>query len=158
MKLYVTVGTHRQQFNRLLETVDKWVKESKNTNVFAQTGNSDYIPKNFKSKKFLSDEEYEKNMKNSEVIITHAGAGTIINALNLKKAVVIMPRLKKVGEHINNHQLELAKKLEQEGLILVVNENNFSEVMQKAEKFRPKIRSEKKKTMKIINNFLSELE
>lgn len=158
MKVYVTVGTHRQQFNRLLKIIDLWVKESKNKNVFAQTGNSEYVPKNFKSKKFLSDEEYERNMKNSAVIVTHAGAGTIINALNMKKAIVIIPRLKKFREHTNDHQLELADVLEQEGLVLVANENNFSEVMQKARKFKPKIRTEKKKTIKIINDFLSELE
>ncbi|MFH1239730.1 MAG: PssE/Cps14G family polysaccharide biosynthesis glycosyltransferase [Candidatus Diapherotrites archaeon] len=158
MKVYVTVGTHRQQFNRLLEAVDLWVKKSKNTNVFAQTGNSDYLPKHFKSQKFLSDKEYEKNMKNSEVIVTHAGAGTIINALNLKKSIVIIPRLKKFGEHTNDHQLELADVLEKEGLVLSANENNFSDVIQKARNFKPKIRSEKKKTIKIINDFLSDLE
>lgn len=155
MKIYITVGTHRQQFNRLLKTMDEWAALNKTHEIFAQTGNSDYEPKNFKWKKFLSDSEYSEKMKNADIIATHAGAGTIITALNLGKALVIMPRLKKFLEHTNDHQAELAGAIEKEGLgIFAKDEKTFSDAMKKALSFKPKIRAGKEKTLKILEEFL----
>ncbi len=115
-KLFVTVGTHRQQFNRLLEAVDKLKGNGKlKFGVFAQSGHCTYKPKNFEAGDFLPDEEYFSRLGGCSLVISHAGAGTIINALKHGKPLVIVPRLKKYGEHTNDHQKDIAKAMEEEG-------------------------------------------
>ncbi|MDP6671171.1 MAG: PssE/Cps14G family polysaccharide biosynthesis glycosyltransferase, partial [archaeon] len=120
-KIFVSVGTHPQQFNRLLEELDKLAGTNRlGTEIFAQTGNSNYTPKNFKSEKFVGEKDYNSKIGKADVIVSHGGAGTIINALRSGKKLVVVPRLKKFGEHTNNHQLDLAKSLEKQGKCLAV--------------------------------------
>jgi len=119
-KIFVTLGTHPQQFNRLLEEIDFLIeKKIIIGKVFCQTGYSDYSPKNFSSKKFLGLDEFEKKIKEGELIITHAGEGNIGLCKNLGKKMIVVPRRKEFGEHTNDHQLELAGVVEKKKLGLV---------------------------------------
>ena len=111
--IFVTVGTHSQQFNRLLEKLDELKKRGKiKEELFAQTWNSSYVPKNFKSKKFLTDNEFEEKVKKASLVISHGGAGAIITSLKYEKKLVLVPRLKDFGEHTDSHQLDLARFME----------------------------------------------
>ncbi len=156
MKIFVSVGTHAQQFNRLLREMDSLIENKKIiANVFGQTGNSDYEPKNFAFKKFLDEKEFEEKFGWTDMIISHGGAGTIINAMLNRKKLVIVPRLKKFGEHTNDHQLDLAKALEEEGMALAVFEiGELGTAIKKAEKFSPKIASNKEGLVNAIKEFL----
>lgn len=110
--IFVTVGTHTQQFNRLLEGLDELVGEGKiKEGIFAQTGHSDYRPRSYPYKNFLTEREYYEKFETCRMVISHGGAGSIITALGHKKPLIIAPRLKEFGEHTNNHQLDLARKL-----------------------------------------------
>jgi UDP-N-acetylglucosamine transferase subunit ALG13 len=136
--IFVTVGTHPQQFNRLLMEVDSLVAAGKIKDVFAQTGNSDYVPKNYKCKKMLSLAEFDEKMKSADLIITHGGEGGIGNALQLRKRMVIVPRLKKFNEHTNDHQLELTKAVADAGWgIAVDNIAELGNAIEKAKKLNP---------------------
>ncbi len=138
--IFVSVGTHPQQFNRLLIEIDKLISDGKlKEKVVAQSGVSDYKPKNFKCKSFFDFSELEKNIKKSSSIITHAGAGTIITAINARKKIIVVPRLKKFSEHTNDHQLELAHALEAEGKIIAVYDiEKLGNAILAARKFEPK--------------------
>ncbi|RLG69390.1 MAG: hypothetical protein DRO07_02400, partial [Candidatus Iainarchaeum archaeon] len=86
MRIFIALGTHPQQFNRLLKALDRLVAGKKiKGKLFAQIGNSSYEPKNFPFKKFLKPEEYEREMKRADIVISHAGAGSIITALKYEK-------------------------------------------------------------------------
>jgi UDP-N-acetylglucosamine transferase subunit ALG13 len=120
--IFVSVGTHAQQFNRLLKEIDELaetgaIKES----IFAQIGNSSYIPKNYSFKKFLAIEEFDKYIKKCNLFITHAGEGNIGTALQFEKKMIILPRRKKFGEHTNDHQLELAQAIKNEKQAIVLS-------------------------------------
>ncbi len=79
MKIFVSVGTHPQNFNRLFEEIDRIAgKKNPENGFFGQLGNSDYVPKNFPFKKFLNQKEYLEKMHNADIVISHGGAGTII--------------------------------------------------------------------------------
>ncbi len=120
-KIFVTVGTHPQQFDRLLREIDILIETEKiEKDVFCQTGYSTYEPKNYKHTKFLSLDEFRKNIEKAELVITHAGEGNIGLCKNLRKKMIVVPRKKEFKEHTNNHQLELAEVAEQMGLGLVV--------------------------------------
>jgi UDP-N-acetylglucosamine transferase subunit ALG13 len=106
--IFVTVG-EQLPFDRLIRTVDEWVGSSKK-NVFAQIGKSDYKPKYISYKAFLTPEEYKEKLLEADVIVAHAGMGTIITALELGKQILIMPRQKDFGEVRNDHQFSTAKR------------------------------------------------
>ena len=157
MKIFITVGTHPQPFDRLLEEIDS-IAENKKYEIFAQTGCSSYKPKRFKSEKLLTPEKGLSIMKKSGIIITHAGAGSIIDACKAGKPLIVVPRLQKFNEHTNNHQLELAEAVEGIGKAICVKDiKKLEAAVKRAEKFKPKTR-EKNKIVERINDFLEGLE
>ncbi len=157
MKIFVSVGTHPQPFDRLLKELDSLIAAGKvKAEVFAQTGNSRYKPKNFATEKFVSGTDYENSFKNADIVVSHGGAGTIINALRQGKKLVVVPRLEKFGEHTNDHQLDLAKALENEGKCLSVYEiSKLGETLAKAVRFKPKVASNRNLLVARISKFIS---
>mgnify|MGYP001076896846 CR=1 FL=1 len=116
--IFVTVGSQKFQFNRLLEEIDKLVIEGRITEeIFAQTGYSDYEPKHYKFKKFLDRNEFADNMEKCDKVITHGGTGAIIGAVKKEKKVIGVPRLAKFGEHVDDHQIEIISQFEQMNII-----------------------------------------
>ena len=112
--IFVTVGTHEQPFNRLLMEVDKLVTESViKERVIMQTGFSTYIPKNGEYYDFLSLQEMEEYIKEARIIITHGGPASFIAPLQVKKVPIVVPRQLKFNEHINNHQVDFVKLIDE---------------------------------------------
>ena len=116
--IFVALGTQKFPFNRLLKELDLISKEGKiKDRIVAQTGYSTYIPKMFKSTKFLNVDEYNKNIKKCDLLITHAGVGTILEGKKLDKPIIVVPRLSKYGEHVDDHQLEIAEDFAKKKLV-----------------------------------------
>ena len=116
--IIITLGSQKFQFNRLLKAVDDLV-ESKiiNEEIFAQIGYSDYIPKHYLYKKFLDRNEYMKKINKCDLVITHGGTGAIIGAIKNGKKVIAIPRLKKFGEHVDDHQVQIVNQFNDMNLI-----------------------------------------
>ena len=107
--IFVTVGTHEQPFNRLIEEVDRLKKEGIITDeVSIQTGFSTYEPQYCDWKSIISYSEMEDHMANADIIITHGGPATFMGAIAKGKKPIVVPRLEKFGEHVNDHQIEFA--------------------------------------------------
>lgn len=116
--IFITVGSQKFQFNRLLKAVDEQVANKKITDdVFAQTGASDYIPRNYSYVPFLNRDEFVEMTKKADIVITHGGTGAIIGAVKKRKKVIAVPRLAKYGEHVDDHQLQLIEQFKDLGLI-----------------------------------------
>ena len=126
--IFITVGTQKFQFNRLLKMVDDLIEEKViSDNVVAQVGYSTYIPRNFHSFQFKSENEINLLMEKAHILITHSGVGSITTALKLQKKVIVVPRLKEYKEHVDDHQLEIANQYKEKGYIAVAN--NKSELV-----------------------------
>ena len=109
--IFVTVGTQKFKFDRLLKIVDEFIENGVICEkVFAQIGTCSYIPKHYEYVKFLSPEEYDKCLKDCSYVIAHAGVGSIHSALKLNKKILVVPRISKYNEHIDDHQCEIARK------------------------------------------------
>lgn len=107
--IFVTVGTHEQPFNRLIKEVDRLKKEGIITDeVFIQTGFSTYEPQYCDWKNIISYSEMEDYMNRADIIITHGGPATFMGAIAKGKKPIVVPRLEKFGEHVNDHQLDFA--------------------------------------------------
>lgn len=121
--IFVTLGSQKFQFNRLLKEIDRLLEEGKITDgVFAQIGYSDYKPKNYEYKEFLDREEFNKIMSKCDKVITHGGTGAIIGAVKNKKKVIAIPRLSKFGEHVDNHQIQIVEEFHKMKFILSVKD------------------------------------
>jgi len=139
--IFLTVGT-QFPFDRLVRAVDEVCDNGfRDEEVFAQIGDTSYKPRNFKSVASLSKNMFDEYMKDASGVISHAGTGVIISALDNRKPLLVMPRLKKYGEVVHDHQLAIARKFEQFGHILVAyNEKDLAEKITQLRSFVPKKR------------------
>ena len=135
--IFVTVGSQKFQFNRLLEEIDNLIEKGKiQEEVFAQIGVSDYKPKNYEYKAFMTQDEFNSYLDKSDIVITHAGTGVIINAIKRGKKVIGVPRLAKYGEHVDDHQIQLIKEFTDMNFISAVYDT--SKLEEKIEEIKTK--------------------
>ena len=112
--IFVTVGTHEQQFNRLIKEIDDLCKNKIiNEEVFIQTGYSDYEPKYCKWSKLIPYNEMISKIKEARIVITHGGPASFIMPIQKGKIPIVVPRQEKYNEHVNNHQFEFVKAIEE---------------------------------------------
>ncbi len=140
--IFVTVGTHEQQFNRLVFQVDKLKKDGCITEeVVIQSGYSTYIPKYCKWYNFLSCDEMEKYISKARIIVTHGGPSSFVMPLRLGKVPIVVPRQKKFEEHVNNHQVKftLAVKKRSSNIIVVVEIDKLKDAILNYEKLTKEI-------------------
>lgn len=120
--IFVTVGTHEQQFNRLVECMDKLAGKS-DKEIIIQTGFSTYEPKYCKWQKLFSYNEMDRNIREAEIVITHGGPSSFIAPLQIGKIPIVVPRKKEFGEHVNDHQVHFCRQVaERMGIICVVED------------------------------------
>lgn len=133
--LFITLGSQKFQFNRLLKAVDDLVEQGIVTDeVFAQIGYSDYVPRHYAYKDFLDRDEFAHYQDLADTVITHGGTGAIIGAAKKGKKIIAMPRLAKYGEHVDDHQLQLIGEFDRMQIILACyDEKKLGEVYRSLE-------------------------
>ncbi len=120
--IFLTVGT-QFPFDRLVKSVDEVISQNGfEDEIFAQIGDSLYRPHNFEAVSSLEKHLFDKRMRQASSIISHAGMGTITMALEINKPLLVMPRLKRYGEVVNDHQVAIARRFELLGHILAAYE------------------------------------
>ncbi|MCR4690788.1 MAG: multidrug MFS transporter [Lachnospiraceae bacterium] len=112
--IFVTVGTHEQQFDRLVEYMDKLaLDEEINEEIIIQTGYSEYEPENCAFKKMYSATEMKELVKKARIVITHGGPSSFMSVLSEGKVPIVVPRMEKYKEHVNDHQLRFCKTVKE---------------------------------------------
>lgn len=159
--ILVSVGASEYSFERLLKIIDELCDEKKinGDEIVAQIGETKYQPKNYKSFKLISREEYQEYVNKSEYIITHAGTGCVVPPLNQGKKIIIFPRLEQYGEHIDNHQLDLCKVFESKGYTLCAkNKEELLKCIESIDEFQPeKFKSNKDEFNKRIIEYIEKM-
>ena len=118
--IFLTVGT-QFPFDRFIRAVDNIFDQGLiDEEIFAQIGETSYKPRNFESVASLEKKVFDERFKKASSVISHAGVGTITVALKNHKPLLVMPRMKRYKEHVNDHQVATAKKFEELGHILAV--------------------------------------
>ena len=117
--IFVTVGTHEQQFNRLMKAMDVFALET-NEKIVVQYGYSTYVPNHCDSFQMLSNDKMEQYVKEARIVITHGGPGSILLPLLNGKKPIVVPRQHKFNEHVNDHQVKFAQHLEKENTIIAI--------------------------------------
>jgi len=119
LSTFVSIGNAHQPFERLLEAVRR-VAARLPQPVFVQHGYTPFDDPVCTRVPFLSMEEFVQRVHDAELLIMHAGAGSVIHAAGAGKIPVIMPRHAAYGEHVNDHQVEFAQALAAAGKAVVV--------------------------------------
>jgi UDP-N-acetylglucosamine transferase subunit ALG13 len=123
--IFVTVGNATQGFRRLLDAVDRLAGEGlfRDEAVFIQSGNNhDFHPVYCKHEAFVPMDDFAAKMQQATIVVSHGGTGTLFHALHAGKTPVVMPRRRKYGEIIDDHQLELVQALAAEGRLISIYE------------------------------------
>lgn len=108
--IFVTVGTHEQPFNRLVQCVDDLKKDGVvQEDVIIQTGFSTYEPKYCTWEKFYPYADMLKMVDKARIVITHGGPSSFMMPLQIGKTPIVVPRQHKLNEHVNDHQVEFCK-------------------------------------------------
>ena len=155
--ILVTLGSQDKQFKRLLDDVSKQI-ELKNIDeeVVVQAGYTKY--KNDKMKIFdlLDHDSFNQLIDKCDILITHGGAGSILNGLKRGKVVIGCPRLAQFNEHVNDHQRQLVNLFSQKGYILKYDlSDDLADVLLKAKTFSARrFESNTDNMIKLIENFI----
>lgn len=122
--IFVTVGTHEQPFNRLVECIDKLKEDGTiKEEVIIQTGYSTYEPVNCKWQKLFPYQDMLRLVEEARIIITHGGPSSFIMPLQTGKIPIVVPRKYEFNEHVNDHQVTFSKAVaERMGMIVVVED------------------------------------
>jgi len=117
--IFVTVGMHPQGFERLVRAADELAGQISEP-VVVQKGATIYEPVTAEYFDFTDEEEMARWISEARLVVSHGGAGSILSVLRAQKPLVVTPRLSRYGEHIDDHQGELAGALAADGRAFVV--------------------------------------
>lgn len=130
--IFVTVGTHEQPFNRLIQKIDE-LKENGTIqeDVIIQTGFSTYEPKYCEWSKLIPYQQMIKNVEEARIVITHGGPASFIMPLQMGKIPIVVPRQHRFNEHVNNHQVEFAELVQNRmrNIIVVMDTNKLQDII-----------------------------
>lgn len=157
--ILITLGTQDKPFYRLLEAVQKQIDNKKiNDKVIVQAGiSADFKSKDMEIFDLIPMDEFDKLISECDVLITHGGVGSIITGIKNNKKVIAAARLKRYGEHVNDHQLQIIENFVNSGYILPLdNFNELDVVLDKTTKFKAK--KFKSNTKEFINLIKKEID
>lgn len=120
MSVFVSVGSERFPFNRLVEAVDTAASDVGGEETFIQLGHCTRVPRHCDWARMLPFDDLVQRMTAARVVVTHAGVGSILLALRAGKVPIVLPRRRRLGEHVDDHQVELAERLAGLGRVLLV--------------------------------------
>lgn len=122
--IFVTVGTHEQQFNRLVAYVDGMKQRGEiQEEVVIQTGFSTYEPQSCQWAKTFPYQKMQQLISEARIVITHGGPSSFFAPMMMGKIPVVVPRTKRLHEHVNDHQVRFCRQLQELGSSILVAED-----------------------------------
>lgn len=158
--IFVAVGTQKFQLNRLLQELDRLVEHGMlQEAVFVQTGHSDYIPRHYESAPFLSKEQFDEKVAGCDLLITHSGVGTILSGVSREKPVIVYPRLAQFGEHVDDHQLQIAESFSKQNYVLICRESDsLMDLIEQSKVHQfDKYVSQRTRAVQVVRQFLHQM-
>jgi UDP-N-acetylglucosamine--N-acetylmuramyl-(pentapeptide) pyrophosphoryl-undecaprenol N-acetylglucosamine transferase len=131
---FVTVGGHSEPFDRLLNIVDDAVEAGVLPGpVVAQSGSCNYEPRNYDARAFMPPDEMKEAVANARYVVCHGGSSSIENALARGKRPMVLTRLHEHREHVDDHQTQLAGRLAELGLVVLLEDRLTARELERAD-------------------------
>ncbi|BDR53400.1 hypothetical protein KIM372_13070 [Bombiscardovia nodaiensis] len=122
--ILVTVGTHEQPFNRLLEAVDSIAaSQTSHERWIVQYGFSSYQLQSCQGYRFVPADQMETYLKEARIVITHGGPASFMELVSMGKTPIVVPRQACFDEHVNDHQVDFTRQVAERigGIIPIYN-------------------------------------
>jgi UDP-N-acetylglucosamine transferase subunit ALG13 len=156
--IFVTVGTHTLGFLRLVQAMDQ-LAATLGEDVVMQTGVTEYVPRHARSFAFATQSEMDQWCISARVVVAQAGIGSILTAQKARVPLILVPRQKRYGEHIDDHQFELAHKLNEIGSAIVVEDVGcLAEALELARGLTPAAPTHKGELILALQSILAQVE
>ena len=107
--IFASVGS-MLPFDRFVQAVDDWAATNRQTPVFVQIGNGAYEPRHAEWVRIMPHDEYSRRLRECTLFVAHVGMGSILQSLEARKQMLLLPRHKSLGEHTTDHQLDTVKR------------------------------------------------
>jgi UDP-N-acetylglucosamine--N-acetylmuramyl-(pentapeptide) pyrophosphoryl-undecaprenol N-acetylglucosamine transferase len=123
--ILLTLGTHEQPFPRALALVESIASRE---DVLIQHGHTPppvWCPPSRRFD-FLPYDRLVELMRVADGVVCHAGVGTIMTALALGMTPVVVPRLERYGEHVDDHQLQIAAAFSERGFVQLATDGDIA--------------------------------
>lgn len=127
--VFASVGS-MLPFDRFVKAVDEWARDNPGTEVLIQIGGGEYEPRHAPWTRIMSPSDYRRNLDTCKLFVAHVGMGSILQALEAKKQMLLMPRRAEWREHTTDHQLHTAAKFrDTPGLVIEEDEERLKELI-----------------------------
>lgn len=162
--ILVLLGTQNNSFHRLLEEVEKNVKNGNiNEEVVVQAGYTKYEPETQKQQikvfNTIPKKELDDLIGKANLVISHGGVGSMVTANQKGKKVIAVPRYKKYHEHVNDHQVETIEIFAKRGYVMPLkNVEDLGQALKDIKDFNPTIykKDEDSNIIGIIEKFIGD--
>jgi UDP-N-acetylglucosamine transferase subunit ALG13 len=114
--IFATVGTHQDGFPRMLRALE----ELRGEELVVQYGYGQPPANAAVAEPFFPFPQMAEHFAAADVVVTHAGVGSILLAIRHGHVPIVIPRLQRNGEHLDDHQVELAERMAAQGRVEVV--------------------------------------
>jgi UDP-N-acetylglucosamine transferase subunit ALG13 len=115
--IFVTLGTQAYPFDRLLRALGEVDEE-----LVVQGGASTFRPKDATWLGFVPVPQLVEHVRRARVVVSHAGVGSVLTVVGEGKRPVVVPRLKRYGEAVDDHQAPFARRAAEAGLVTLVED------------------------------------
>lgn len=115
LRVFVTVGTDHHIFTRLLDWIGQWAAEHPDAAVVVQHGTGP-APAGCENHEFLTMDEMRGHISAADAVICSSGPGAVMDARELGRLPIAVPRLQRFGEHVDDHQVAFAQHLDRHGI------------------------------------------
>jgi|GEM_PF-424161 len=153
--IFVQLGTQQNQFSRLLDELEKLNLPDK---IIVQSGHTNFKSRKMSIQPFVDAKQYQKLLAGAKIVITHAGVASIVQSLALNKPTIVVPRMAKFHEHLNDHQSQIADYFAKTGHIIKVDDiSNLGPSIERARSFKPpSIKFDNAKMKELITEFIDD--
>jgi UDP-N-acetylglucosamine transferase subunit ALG13 len=119
--IFVSVGTHEAPFDRMLDAVHALELDEE---LIVQYGPSTVRSgkPGVREHEYLAFDDVVANIRRARAVVMHAGVGSVMISLANAKRPIVMARRHSFGEHVDDHQVELARRMEASGLVTFVED------------------------------------
>ena len=127
--ILITVGTEKFPFNRLMEWIDNLIDRNliqpEQEEIVVQYGSCTFVPDRIKGYSVLQQTDFLSLVQQARIIIAHCGEGTLDFLALVDKPFILVPRSNTFEEHVDDHQVELARQLAKQGIPIANSQDDL---------------------------------
>lgn len=122
-KTFVSIGNAKQDFSRLLNAIANQIHLFPQP-ILIQSGHTHFVSDKCDVVEFIDMDTFVECVKQAEILVLHAGAGSTLHSIRAGKIPILMPRRADFSEHVNDHQVAFAQMLDESGKAIIINDEN----------------------------------